>query len=151
MYGSRVTISEGFTKQLFMLKKTNFNLFSKGISKRTRALRIPLFSSFYKEKLELSKKLRGCNVSYWKKDFIAVNGYNQDMTGWGREDSELMVRMMNNGVKSRRIRYSGIVFHIWHKIFSKHNLNKNDVIQQKAIEEKIKRCKNGVDDYLINE
>ena len=53
LYGSRVSISEKYSKQLPKIKKTNFNLFSKGIIKRTRAMHIPLFSSFYKEKLEL--------------------------------------------------------------------------------------------------
>ena len=92
--------------------------------------------------------MRGCNVSYWKKDFIAVNGYNEDMTGWGREDSELIVRMMNNGCKGKRIRYSGIVYHIWHKSASKNSLNKNDIIQQNAIENAIKQCVDGVDKYF---
>jgi len=148
LYGSRVTIKEDYLNELFSSKNCSFNLFSKGINKKTRALRIPLFSSFYSEKNELSRKLRGCNLSFWKKDFIAVNGYNEEMTGWGREDSELIVRMMNNGIKGRRIRYAGIVYHIWHKTLSKNSLNKNDLIQKEAISNDIKWCKEGVDKYL---
>ncbi|PHS63343.1 MAG: glycosyl transferase [Flavobacterium sp.] len=147
LYGSRVNISEEYLSEMYANKNIIFNIFSKGISKRTRTLWIPFFSSFYKQKLEVSKKLRGCNISYWKKDFISVNGYNEDMTGWGREDSELFVRMNNKGVNGRRIRYSGIVYHIWHNSFSKHNLNKNDLIQKDAIDYKISWCSNGVDKY----
>ena len=148
LYGSRVSILKDFVKVLFKNKNISFNYFSKGISSRSRAIRIPLFSSFYKPKNELSRKLRGCNVSYWKKDFIKVNGFNEDMTGWGREDSELIARIMNIGILGKRIRYSGIVFHLWHKINSKHNFNKNDSIQKKVIEKKIQWCENGVNKYL---
>ena len=148
LYGSRVSIKKSYLKELFETKALKFNLFSKGIKKRTRTLRIPLFSMLYHSKKELSKKMRGCNVSYWKKDFISINGYNEDMTGWGREDSELIIRMMNHGCKGKRIRYSGIVYHIWHQSVSKNSLNKNDIIQQKAIDNSIKRCTNGVDKYF---
>ena len=149
LFGSRVTIKEEILVKLFQNKKIKFNFFSIGIKKRTRTIRIPFFTIFYKSKMELSKKIRGCNISYWKKDFIAVNGYNEDMTGWGREDSELIIRMMNMGCVGKRIRYCGIVYHIWHPISSKSNLNKNNQIQEDAIMNKTLRCKNGVDKYLF--
>ncbi|MAZ71892.1 MAG: glycosyl transferase [Flavobacteriaceae bacterium] len=148
LYGSRVNILEDYVKTLFDTKQIDFSVFSKGIKKRTRGLRVPLFSRMYTSKTNLSKKLRGCNVSFWKSDFIAVNGYNEAMTGWGREDSELIIRMMNTGIKGRRLRYSGIVYHIWHKTSSQNNLNKNDAIQQEAIAKNIQRCDNGIAKYL---
>lgn len=148
LYGSRVNIQEAHLGTLFSERQTNFSVFSKGIKKRTRALHIPMLSSLYGEKKELSKKLRGCNVSFWRSDFIAVNGYNEDMTGWGREDSELIIRMMNNGITGRRLRYRGIVYHIYHQTSSKSKLNINETIQQRAIDEGLTRCDNGIDKYL---
>lgn len=148
LYGSRVNIRESYLPTLFSEKKIRLHPFSKGIKKRSRALRIPFFSRFYGAGNELSKKLRGCNVSFWKADFIAVNGYNEGMTGWGREDSELMVRMMNRGILGRRLRYRGIVFHIWHKTSSMHNVDKNNAIQQQAIREKRTWCEQGIANYL---
>jgi glycosyltransferase involved in cell wall biosynthesis len=38
--------------------------------------------------------IRGCNLGIWRCDLICVNGYNEAFTGWGREDSELAVRLM---------------------------------------------------------
>ncbi|MFC7358211.1 glycosyltransferase family 2 protein [Jejudonia soesokkakensis] len=148
LYGSRVNIKQSHLDTLFSESQTNFSAFSKGIKKRTRALHIPILSRLYGEKKELSKKLRGCNVSFWRADFIAVNGYNEDMTGWGREDSELVIRMVNYGITGRRLRYRGIVFHIFHKTSSKSKLNINESIQQRAIDENLTRCKNGIDKYL---
>lgn len=148
LYGSRVGIKESFVQELFRTKTVRFHFFSKGIQKRARTLRIPFLTGFYAPKNELSHKLRGCNVSFWKTDFIAVNGYNEDMTGWGREDSELMVRMLNNGVSGKRLKFAGIVYHIWHKTASQQNFNKNDQIQKEAIEMRRNRCENGIDKYL---
>ena len=150
LFGSRVNIQKPFLKILFAKKKVSFNAFSKGIKKRTRAIYSPILSSFYKEQGDFSKKFRGCNTSFFKSDFIAVNGYNEDITGWGREDSELMLRMHNKGVKARRLRYRGIVFHIWHEEKSKARVEANNYIEEQTINNKITWTANGVDKYLNN-
>ena len=61
-------------------------------------LYIHLFIKFFNYKSITLSKTRGCNFSCWKKDFIIVNGYNEDMVGWGFEDSELSVRLINKGL-----------------------------------------------------
>ena len=33
--------------------------------------------------------VRGCHMAFWRNDLVAVNGYNEDIEGLGREDSEL--------------------------------------------------------------
>jgi len=55
----------------------------------------------------------GMNVSGWKNDIIAVNGYDERMH-YGGEDRELGERLMNNGIKSIQIRYSAICVHLYH-------------------------------------
>jgi len=125
LFGSRVNIQKKRLISLFKSNNINFNSFSFGIKKRTRALRIPFLSSLYKSSNLLSKKLRGCNMSFFRKDFMAVNGYNEDFEGWGKEDSELAIRLLNNGCLGKRIRYKGIVYHIWHSEESKDNLKIN--------------------------
>jgi glycosyltransferase involved in cell wall biosynthesis len=148
LFGSRVSINEKVSPRLLLDKKITFNFFSPGVNKRLRAIRIPLFSIFFKPKKDLSKKIRGCNISYWKKDFVSVNGYNEDMTGWGREDSELITRMINKGCIGKRVRYCGLIYHIWHPPASKASFNKNDQIQKDATLNKTIRCENGIDKYL---
>lgn len=148
LFGSRVNIKEEALPILFSTGKVNFGFLDAQIYKRTRNLHIPILSSFYKPKDELSRKLRGCNLSYWHDDILKINGYNEDMTGWGKEDSEMAVRLLNNGVKGKRLRYRGIIYHIWHKSTSKQKEKTNTGIQQKAIDEKLKRCTNGISKYL---
>ena len=148
LYGSRVTLKKELLPGIFDKKTTYFDFFSKGIKKRARTIRISLFTKLYKPKSELSRKLRGCNLSYWREDFISVNGYNEDMTGWGREDSELVARMLNKGLKGKRLKFGGIMYHIYHPEKPKDRLNINDEIQQKSIAEKQIWCAKGIDNYL---
>lgn len=148
LFGSRVNIQEKFLPKLFASQKIKFNFFDEGIKKRTRNLRVPVLSSLYKTTEDISGKMRGCNVSFWKKDVVAVNGYNEEFKGWGREDSELIIRMIHNGVLGRRLRYRGIVYHIWHQVKDQSRFEINDTLQEKALAEGSKRCKNGIDKYL---
>lgn len=148
LFGSRVNIKEELLPALFSEKRILFDFFEKGISKRTRNLRIPFLANLYNRNNEISSKLRGCNLSFWRADFIAVNGYNEEFEGWGREDSELIIRMMNNGIQGRRLRYRGIIYHIWHKVKDKSRFEINDSLQQKAVLENSKWCENGIDKHL---
>lgn len=148
LFGSRVNIVQDHIDSLFSNKQISFAVFSIGIKNRTRNVRIPLLSNFYGHTHTLSRKLRGCNLSFWRSDFIKVNGYNEDMTGWGREDSELVTRFIHQNICGRRLRYRAIIYHIWHKTSSKSSLNINEEIQNKAHSERWLRCANGIDKYL---
>jgi len=148
LFGSRVNIKQEALPIIFQQKKVLFEYGNSFLKNKTRNLHIPFFQKLYKPSTKLSKKLRGCNLSYWKKDIAAINGYNEDMTGWGREDSEMAVRLLNNGVKGKRLRYGGIIYHIWHLVKEKSRLNINESIQQEAIDKKLVWCKNGLDKYL---
>ena len=149
LYGSRVNILPEKVSEVFEKKIIEFNFFSKEIKNRTRNLRIPFLSSLYKTHFEISNKFRGCNVSFWKNDLLAINGYNEDFEGWGREDSDLVIRLGNNGIGAKRLRYAGIVYHIFHESnFSKTKWDFNDRIQKETIRKKLTKTSNGIDKYL---
>lgn len=148
LYGSRVNILPKYVSEILGEKMSVFNFFSKEIKNRTRSLSIPFLSKLYKSHNGRSNKFRGCNVSFFRKDLIEINGYNEDFEGWGREDSDLVIRMGNNGIKAKRLRYAGILYHIYHKSNSKNNLELNDKIQMETIEKGIIRITNGIDQYL---
>ncbi|WP_034920579.1 glycosyltransferase family 2 protein [Gillisia sp. CAL575] len=148
LYGSRVNIRQNSLSTIFEKKIHHFPILSGHIKKRTRNLRIPVFRDLYKPSPLFSTKVRGCNISYWRKDFLEVNGYNEDIEGWGREDSELILRILNNKIHGKRLRYGGILYHIYHPQSSMQNFEENDKIQQKTIQEKLVWCENGVSKYL---
>ena len=59
------------------------------------------------------KSFLGCNASAWKKDILAINGFDQRMQ-YGGLDRELGVRLRNNGVEAKHVRYNAHVLHLDH-------------------------------------
>ena len=57
---------------------------------------------------------KGSNASAWRKDVIAVNGFDERMS-WGGLDREFGVRLINLGIKPKHVRYNAIVIHLDHK------------------------------------
>lgn len=55
----------------------------------------------------------GGNASAWKKDVLAVNGFNESMR-YGAEDREFGTRLENAGLRSVQIRYSAVCLHLDH-------------------------------------
>ena len=148
LYGSRVNIKKSYLKDLFKKKQISFHFFSKGIKKRGRTLHIPLLSNLYKEESTRSSKLRGCNMSFWRDDFIKINGFNENLVGWGIDDSEMIQRLLNIGVKGKRLKFAGLVYHIYHKEQDKSHININEIIEKETTVNNITFIEKGVNQYL---
>ena len=148
--GRRVLLSETLTSQLLSQQKNSLTPFSKGIKNRLNAcsfrLLSPVVSSLLSEQKHTS--VRGCNMAFWKKDVIAVNGFNEAFTSWGREDSEFVVRMFNNGIKRKDLRLGGVAYHLHHPENNKKMLKNNDFILSQTIEKQSKKCELGINQYL---
>ena len=82
-----------------------------------------------------------------KKDFICVNGYNEQMIGWGKEDTELSVRLMNKGLQKYKLKFKAICYHLHHHISSREELNINNTILNETISTKKTRCNKGINQY----
>jgi len=76
---------------------------------------------------------RSCNMGLFKSDLFAVNGFNEDFVGWGREDSELVARLYNYGLKRKVHPFMAICFHLWHAENSRGELVRNDEMLRKAL------------------
>ncbi len=148
LYGSRVNIQKEYLETLFKKKKIQFNVFSKGIKKRGRTLHIPFLANRYKKEDTRSNKLRGCNMSFWRKDFIKINGFNESLTGWGIDDSEMIQRLINIGVQGKRLKFKGLVYHIYHNEQNKSHLEVNRLIEKETTEKKLTYIDKGVNQYL---
>jgi glycosyltransferase involved in cell wall biosynthesis len=148
LFGSRVNIQEKLLPKLFSKKMIAFNLFSKGIKKRGRTIRIPFLMHFAKSVDKRSRKLRGCNMSFWREDFININGFNESLVGWGIDDSEMIQRLHNIGIKGKRLKFAGIAYHIYHKEQSKSHLEINNEIERQTTEKKLTFIEKGINQYL---
>ena len=87
-------------------------------------------------------------MSFYKEDCLNVNGFNNDFEGWGREDSEFAVRLLNSGINRKNVRFNMIQFHLWHKDTARDSLDQNDEILSSAIDNYSNWCDNGIKRYL---
>jgi len=147
IHGSRTFLNKEITTNAIQASNINFSIFKNGIKNRFNGLYSPCLSKIISRKNNNLKGTRGCNFSFWKQDFITVNGYNEDMIGWGKEDTELSVRLINNNLQKHKLKCRAVCYHLHHKISSRRGLNINNTILELALQNKIKKCSNGADKY----
>lgn len=94
------------------------------------------------------KKLRGCNMGIFYSDIKKVNGFDEIYCGWGREDSDFAVRLINAGIKRKDARFSVPVMHLWHLEGDRSNLDENTQILDSVVSSKSISAKKGLDQYL---
>jgi glycosyltransferase involved in cell wall biosynthesis len=112
-----------------------------GVSNAHHLLRLPFLPA--RSSTSMSG-IKTCNMGFHREDIYAVNGFNQDFVGWGREDSELAVRFYKYGLKRKTHAFMAICFHLWHRENDRTRLTENDEILARAIAADTHRCTNGL-------
>lgn len=114
--------------------------FSRRISNVHHIVRLPFLPAVRNRKL---KGIKSCNMSFFRKDILAVNGFNEDFVKWGNEDSELAFRFFRYGLKKKVHPFMAICFHLWHstnKTFS----DETQKLLAATIASREYFCKNGI-------
>lgn len=138
-------VSKYFTFKDISLSKLLKLLISRQIKNVSNTLRLPIPLIRASQRL---KGIRSCNMSFFKRDFIAINGFNEDFIGWGKEDSELVVRFYKYGLKRKDIKFRACCYHLYHTHYERDNLEKNIALLEMSKNEKWYFCTNGIDKYL---
>ena len=146
--GSRVLLTQDKTKQALDQQKINFSLLSNGLKNRKNAIHSNSLSRLFSNKKNTLRGIKSCNLAFFKQDFISVNGFNNEFEGWGREDSEFIMRLLNSGINRKNVRFNAIQFHLWHNENIRDSLEKNNAILQNTINNNSQWCNNGIDSYL---
>ena len=140
--GRRCFINEKSVTPLLDSKTSLFKLiFSGKVSGLLKSSRFPL--PVIKRNTSMYGIL-GCNLGIWRDDLLAVNGFDEDYEGWGREDSDLGARLYNFGLKRKMVYGRAVVYHLNHPENSKGSLNQNDQKLSETIKGKKIRCSNGI-------
>jgi len=75
-----------------------------------------LIYKFFLKNRNLNKSLLGCNYSCFKKDIVAINGYDES---YGESaigtDTDLEWRFKYYGLNIKSVRYVANIFHLYHK------------------------------------
>ena len=124
--GTRVLLGESLTRDALASGQTRFRAFDRGVDNRLNALPMPWLSPFVPTPSDPLKGVRSCNMGFWLADAARVNGFNERFVGWGREDSEFVARLVNAGVRRRKLKFGGIMYHLWHPERPRDALEAND-------------------------
>jgi len=147
--GGRTNLGKKLTEQLCKEGKLRpLHVFTRGIeSKPENSLHLPLIARYLAPRYRRHKEAAlGCNMSFYRSDFIAVNGYDEFYEGWGGEDWDLGRRFQAYGLKKRHLKFAGIVFHLWHE--DKYMQNKDRNMSHCLRDNQPPVCENGIGKYL---
>lgn len=146
--GSRSSLSEAYTQSLLAEGHLpEKNELDRNSNNFLNARRIPFLTpllSYYRTSGKNKYYAKGCNMAFWLEDMLAINGYDESFIGWGREDSDLIVRLLSKGCFLRRLKMSGVQYHIYHKENDRYNEGANDLLMKKRIEEGSYFADNGI-------
>lgn len=151
--GSRVLLSGATSEALLKHNSIQVQKYHQGSKNffnrfRNRVLR-QMLSTRYKISGSNKYYVKGCNMAFWKSDLLKVNGYNESFTGWGREDSELAIRLINAGVKKKFLKMGGTTYHLFHKEASRELEQRNITLMETAITQQIKWTDAGLSQYVL--
>lgn len=152
MRGRRICLNEKITKRLCSSnsdKLPRLDFFCPGIEKRRlNALYLPSVARRIAPSYRKNRPgIMGCNMAFWRKDFEAVNGYDETFEGWGSEDSDLAIRMQLNGVGKMDLKFAAICFHLWHGHPFMQNSKKNKAYTDRARSTGDIKSPKGLDSY----
>jgi glycosyltransferase involved in cell wall biosynthesis len=69
---------------------------------------------------------QGCNLGIWRSDLVVVDGFEGGFSSWGREDSDILIRLMHAGVRRKDGRMATGVLHLWHPEADRSRLQENE-------------------------
>ncbi|MDC7954470.1 glycosyltransferase [Fusobacterium simiae] len=100
--------------------------------------------------LKLAKrgiKLVGMSYAVLKRDYMKVNGYDENYNGWGEEDDDFGNRLYVAGIKGKELKTPNMQVHLWHYSdpTKKHSMNEEYYYKRKKeiFSNKDYFCKNG--------
>lgn len=145
--GNRILLSKDFTFKFIQEAEFRQQVWQWGVVKWLKAwlnkntnklfpsIRVKLDGWRYLRS-HMWKYPKGCNFAAWREDIVAINGFDESFDGWGHEDTDLFIRLLNLGIKIKDGRFSVPVLHLWHEEASRAKQQKNWQILLQRLKDK---------------
>ncbi|HXH72015.1 MAG TPA: glycosyltransferase family 2 protein [Mariprofundaceae bacterium] len=137
--GRRILLSEALTRRLLNGEEKLADNIRQWLRLRLRGevnRLLPMFTPPYlsapNDKLA---GIRGCHLSLWRDDLVAINGFDESYEGWGREDSDLVARLLHAGIRRRNLQGTPVL-HLWHRENPRQKLDANDALLKQCLDER---------------
>ena len=157
--GSRVLLSEKWTEQALLagpavaaaaaLRSFGYWLTQRlsGNANKIVPMLIMPDSTLRHYRKVIWKRIKGCNLGIWRKDYAAVNGCDETFVGWGHEDADLVLRLARHGVRRKSGAFSTEVLHLWHKENKRTTESANRLRVEQRMESGVTQAEVGLRDY----
>lgn len=96
-----------------------------GVNRLSALLRLPL-GPLRRLRQRKWRGARSCNLAIWRADLDRVDGFDADYSGWGKEDSDIIVRLLHAGVRRKDGVFATGVLHLWHAEAERGRLAENE-------------------------
>jgi glycosyltransferase involved in cell wall biosynthesis len=113
--------------------------------RRSYAMRSPAMSVLLRRAANGVIAIKSCNQGFWRRDLLAVNGFDEEMRGWGSEDKELCARLENAGIRRQTILFAAIAFHLDHPPAPRDSAAVNSALWRETVRSGRTRCEAGID------
>ena len=118
LQGKRALLSKEYTHHV--LEEDHYvppKVWARALGNRKNTFRFPFLGKMLAKPRIFQTSLRGCNLSMFRSDFLAVDGFDEIFDGsWGREDSDVCYRLFHNGVRVRNLWAMALQYHLHHPI-----------------------------------
>jgi hypothetical protein len=150
--GNRVLLSRPLTEQVLRERLApetwSFGAFVRSrlrgeINRLMPLIHLPLGAA-RKAKARSWHGCRSCNLAVWRSDLERVDGFDASYTGWGKEDSDLVVRLLHAGVMRKDGRFATGVLHLWHPEADRSQLPHNEAKLGHVLESDHVRAETGL-------
>ena len=148
--GSRVLTGPAFRERMLSHPAERPTPLARGVTRRRNALRSLVLSDawFALNRRTTPHAIKSCNQGWWRADLVRLNGFDERMEGWGREDVELAWRARHAGLACRQMRFAGLAYHLHHQERHQDGASPNDRLLAETIEHGLTRCERGLDAHL---
>ena len=132
--GNRILLSRELTAKVLQEKQTPENWTAArwvaerlrgGVNRLSALLRLPL-GPLRGLRRHAWRGARSCNLAIWRRDLNRVDGFDADYSGWGKEDSDIIVRLLHAGVRRKDGTFATGVIHLWHAEADRSQLTENE-------------------------
>ena len=132
--GNRILLSSALTEKVLREKLTPETWgFADWVSERLRGgvnrlsalLHLPL-GPLRRLRQQIWRGARSCNLAVWRADLDRVDGFDADYSGWGKEDSDFIARLLHAGVRRKDGVFATGVLHLWHAEADRSKLAENE-------------------------
>ena len=122
---TEMVLREGLTPEQWDLRAWIRQRRDDGINRLSPVLRLPL-GPLRKLRPQGWEGARSCNLAVWRADLDCVDGFDAAFSGWGKEDSDLLVRLLHAGVRRKDGACATGVLHLWHPEADRSRLSMNE-------------------------